>query len=244
LLSVFAINSCKPGSGILRPGYVIATPTPTFTPDVNYTVYIHQQGTPVTNLKLTLKNKDNTLTSKTDNKGIAGFKVNEYGQWSLLIDTFDDFSPQSFLVEPTSNTFFAIDYGIPTLELKLISGNEQIPVSPSSITYTVKYHTKFERKKDILINENQGISQNITFPKTVDNDGDELTIRIDIPKSFEGYARDKKYLDIYAWTQGTAADQKITKSNTRTLTKNWIFNVTVDYYFFTLLPSSFNVCFI
>ena len=273
-IQFFVFLACKKGSGILAPCYVMPTPTPTFTPDVNYTVYIHQQNTPVQELKITLKSENTSLQSTTDDKGICRFKVNEYGKWILMIDTFDDFSPQSFFVEPVSNTFFAIDYGIPSLELNLVSGSEQIPVAPSSITYTVKYHTKFERKKYILLNSLGEIKINIPYPQYVANNGDELTIRLDIKKSFEGYMRDKKYLDIYAYTQGTssstssgqsftqliesmfngsinqifnpfftptpnqtyikASEKKITKSNTRTLTKNWHFNITADYYFFTL----------
>ena len=268
-IQVFVFLACKKGSGILAPGYVIPTPTPTFTPDVNYTIYIHQQNTPVQGLKITLKSENTSLQSTTDNKGICGFKVNEYGKWILMIDTFDDFSPQSFFVEPTSNTFFAIDYGIPSLELNLVSGKEQIPIASSSITYTVKYHTKFEREKKIFVNSLEGIQQNISYPQTVANDGDELTIRLDIKNSFEGYTRDKKYLDIYAYTQGTssnqsliqlpinfpfnsifnqpsnqsyikASDKKITKSNVRTLTKDWIFNVTTQYYYMTLFDFQSN----
>ncbi|MCX8092991.1 MAG: hypothetical protein N3E50_02340, partial [Candidatus Goldbacteria bacterium] len=233
-VGVIIINSCKKGSGILAPGFVIPTPTPTFTPDINYSVYVHQQGTPVTGLRIQMINENKKIEAKTDVKGVAGFKVNEFGKWSLMIDTFDDFTAQTFMVEPKTNTYFAIDYGIPTLELKLISGSEQIPISPSSITYTVKYHTKFERKKYVILNLPEGIFKDISEPKTVSHDGDELTVRLDIKKSFEGYTRDKKYLDIYAYTQGIAPDQKTTTSNTRTLTKNWLLNATVDYYFFTL----------
>lgn len=228
------INSCRKGSGILGPGYVMPTPTATFTPDINYSVLIHQEGTPVTDLELTLKNETTILKAKTDKNGIGGFKVNEYGKWSLLVDTFNGFKSQVFVVEPSITTFTSINYGIPSLELNLLSGNEQIPISPNSITYTVKYHTKFEREKRVFINNPEEIISVISNPYTVTNDGDELTIRLDIPKSFEGYTRNKKYLDIYAYTQDIATQQIDTKSNTRALTKNWTLNITVDYYYMTL----------
>jgi len=109
VFTVFVVNSCKKGSGLLGPGYVRATPTPTFTPDANFLVYIHQEGTPVIGLKLDLTyNNDQNLklTAKTDKNGTGSFKVNEYGKWSLLVNSFDDFKSQVFIVEPVSNTFF------------------------------------------------------------------------------------------------------------------------------------------
>lgn len=236
-LFVIAILSCKKGSGILGAGYVKPTPTPTFTPDANFSVYIHQEGTPVTDLRLDLTyNNEKKLTTKTDKNGIARFKVNEYGKWSLLINSFDDYSNQVYIVEPTTNTFFAINYGIPSLELNLVSGNEQIPINPNTLIYTVKYHTKVEREKNIRFTKIDGLNPIISYPNTVANDGDEVTIRMDIPKSFENYVRgyNTKYLDIYAYTEGYAADQKITISNVRRLTKNWMLNITADYYFMTL----------
>jgi len=233
------IFSCKKGSGILGPGHLVATPTPTMTPDVNFSVYIHQEGMPVRNLRVELKNEKNKIISTTNDKGIAGFKVNEHGKWDLLVNSFDDFSNQIFYVEPTTNTFFAVDYGIPTLELNLESGSETIPISPVSITYTVKYHTKFERKKDICIDLPNGISKSISYPYTVAKDGDELTMRLDIGKSFEGYNSRtsnnlQQYFNFYVYASRTATENKITMSNIRSLTKDWMFNVTVDYYFMTL----------
>ncbi len=234
---LFSVISCKKGSGILGPGYVKPTPTATFTPDVNYSVLIHQEGTPVTGVKLDMVSDTNTtLTSTTDSNGIGSFKINKHGKWSLLVNTFDDYKSQVFIVEPLTNTFYAIDYGIPKLELNLVSGSEDIPVRPSSITYTVKYHTKFERIKTIKFDIPAGINKNIFPSQTVSKDGDEITIRIDIPKSFENYQGTgaNQYCNIYAYTQGTASIQKTTISNIRTLRKNWIFNVTADYYFMTL----------
>jgi|DewCreStandDraft_4_1066084.scaffolds.fasta_scaffold02440_1 hypothetical protein len=245
------INSCRKGSGILGPGYVMPTPTATFTPDINYSVLIHQSGTPVSNVEVQLvKENTQTLRTKTDAKGIAGFKVQEYGKWSLLVDTFDDYKPQVFIVDPTSNTFDAFDYGIPSLELNLLSGNELIPISPSSITYTVKYHTKIPREKNIKINVGYQINTYIQSPQTVCYDNDELTIRLDIPKSFEGYNINKvinstttvprQYLNIQAYTQGTASRQTTTTSNIRTLTKNWNLNITTRYYYMTLFDFQSN----
>ena len=134
--------------------------------------------------------------------------------------------------------FFAVNYGIPTLELILVEGNEKIPVAPSSITYTVKYHTKFERQKTIKIDLPDGINRVMMPSHTVANDGDELTIRLDIKNSFDYYTSDrtteKQWVDICAYTRGNASVQEITRSNIRTLTKDWIFNVTADFYFMTL----------
>jgi hypothetical protein len=121
---------------------------------------------------------------------------------------------------------FAMNYGIPSLDLELVSGSESVPIAPSAIVYKAVYHTKFEREEEIQLNVPKEFE--IGFPpiNRVRNENDEIICTINIPNSFEEYNIAYKYLSISANCNDVNGNN--TFSMKRTLTKDWIFNVTVD----------------
>jgi hypothetical protein len=155
VLSLFALISCGKNSptGLAGAGKVKLTETPTPTPDVNFTVYIHQEATAVYNVQLTIRSMVTgaTMTAKTNASGLGGFEVHSGGQWNLQVDGFNGFKTQAFTVEPLTNTFYAVNYGIPSLDLELVSGSETIGIAPSTLVYKVTYHTRFEREGQVML---------------------------------------------------------------------------------------------
>lgn len=240
--SVFAVVACGKNvhSGLMGAGKVKLTETPTPTPDVNFTVYIHQEKTPVDNINMSIRSMltGATLTAKTGPDGLAGFEVHSGGQWNLQVDTFNGFKSQGFTVEPLSNTFYAVNYGIPSLDLELVSGSETIGIAPSTIVYKVIYHTYFEREEKVKIDKYGLLNVTYSSPSIVRNEGDSITCTINIPKSYEGYDFENQYLVFRAVCEDYTG--KNTESNQRCLTKGWKFNVDVDFHYIQMYDSNDN----
>lgn len=232
VLSLFAVVSCgkKIQDGPVSVGLIPLTATPTYTPDVNFTLRVHQEETPVQDLEVKLMHTGfgATMTSKTGADGAAYFKVNSSGPWVAIADTFKGFKSQTFAVEPMSNTFFSVNYGIPYLRMDLISGNESLGIAPSTLVYKVTYHTKFERPEEIRIDKKNMFSYSVSDPNTVSKEGDFVTCTINIPKSFEAFYEDR-YLNFKAI--GNECPGISVFSNERVLTKDWKFNVTVGLHY-------------
>ncbi len=207
------------------------TSTPTCTPDVSYTVYIHQEATPAVSVGVSLYSVDKgvTMTAKTGADGKAGFPVHNGGKWSLLVDSFNGFDSQVFAVEPVSNTSYAVNYGIPTLDMELVSGSENIPVSASTIEYKITYHTKFPKFERIFTSVSNNESTFVFNPQTIRKDGDVSVCTLSIVKSFEGYTEADKYFRFIVEGIPTAGDS--TYADERTLIKDWYFNISVDFMY-------------
>jgi len=235
VLAVFFVSCSKDNaSGPVSAGRVKLTATPTFTPDVNFSVYIHQEQTPVDGVNLTMycAAEGVTLYAATGAEGTGDFEIHSGGQWNLVVDPFNGFKHQYFAVEPLSNTCFAVNYGIPSLDLELVSGSENIPISFNTIIYRVIYHTKFEREETIKMLVPDSIVLAYSAPLTVSNEGDEITCTLNIPKSFEEYGDDKVHLSIKAGCEFDTGNN--TQSNERVLAKNWRFNVTANYLYMSV----------
>ncbi len=243
LFVILSAVSCgrKIQNGPVSAGLIPLTATPTHTPDVNYTVYIHQEGTPAVNVDLQMLNvtKGMTATAKTGPDGRAGFELHDYGNWVLNVGSFNGFKAQTFPVDPFSNTIYAVNYGIPSLELQLVSGSELIPVKGMKLVYKAVYHTKFERKTFVFFTLIENVSMVVDYERTVIKEGDFIKCEIEIPKSFEkypekGYFRDTniedyRYIRLKASCKNLLIDGP--ESETRTLEKDWYFNVEADYIY-------------
>ncbi|HRU39845.1 MAG TPA: hypothetical protein P5511_08215, partial [Candidatus Goldiibacteriota bacterium] len=154
--------------------------------------------------------------------------VNSGGSWVALVDTFKGFKAQTFAVEPLSNTFFSVNYGIPWLRMDLISGSESVGIAPSTLVYKVTYHTKFERPDSVKIDKAVMIPHSFSSPNIVSKDGDFVTCTVNLPKSFEAYY-ENKYLNFKAISNEVPGMTVV--SNERVLTKNWMFNVTLGLHY-------------
>jgi hypothetical protein len=208
------------------------TPTQTPTPDSPYTIFLNQEGTPDAGVKVVLSQPTAgiTLTGTTDSKGVVVLNVHKGGQWILDVDTFSGYEGQKFTVEPLSNTYNSLNYGLPSLEVKLKSGSEMIPLHASVIEYEVIYHTKYPRPA--IINHN--------FPGKITALGNNISIRTDgdsdiftakIPNSFEdytGYNIDKKQTLDFKFLCTSNIGSYIVNSQTRTITKDWYIELHVD----------------
>ncbi|MCE5299592.1 MAG: hypothetical protein LLG37_01795 [Spirochaetia bacterium] len=228
----YAVSSCTPGkgTGLLGPKAIQPTVTPTCTPDASYSVLIHQQGTPAVGVALSMVSTESgtSVTATTGTDGTAGFDIHCGGQWELGVDSFNGFDSQKFTVEPLSNTSYAVDYGIPTLNLELVSGNEMIPIAPSTLVYKITYHTNYPRYVELSSEAEKNLTidyQNQGF--RYDNDSQEFTINI--AKSFENYSTNDKTLDIVIEGKPTTGNSVF--SNARTLTKNWRLNMSAEFHY-------------
>lgn len=225
------VTSCtenKP-TGLIGPGKIQLTATPTPTPDVNYVFKLHQEETPASGVQVTLlcADKSISLKAETDEKGEAAFKVNEYGTYTVSVDSFDGFKSQVFPVDPIGLTYTAIDYGIPRLELELVEGSELIPLHETTLKYKVTYRTKFERPVIIDIEAKKDITV-IYSVFVLKNDEDEMEIDVIIPKSFEKYNSKVVYDSLERQSyefdvKGTNINAKKVVSNKRFLVRDWWF---------------------
>jgi hypothetical protein len=229
LFTVLAVISCgkKNPAGPLSICKIKLTETPTCTPNLSYQVYIHQESTPAVGVGLSLHSADTgeNITGTTGTEGTAYFGVHNGGKWNLSVDSFNGFDSQIFSVEPVSNTLCAINYGIPSLDIKLVSGSESIPIWATTVTYVLTYHTKFQRLENI-----ENLAVNITFtaePQSVRKEGDTSTCTFNIPNSFEGYNDSDKYLKFNLSGLSTANNRIY--SNDLTWTKNWYLKTIVNF---------------
>lgn len=201
--------------------------TSTPTPDMPYTVYLHQEATPMAGAVVTLKRSGATLSGVTDSSGKYVFNVHSGGQWELTVGDYDGFEGQKFTVEPLANTYNAINYGIPSLEVQLVSGSESIPMAASTIVYKIIYHTIFPRPVNLYHTPLADISPNI--PKTNFRlEGDYTTSSMTISKSYEKYiGENSSVLQFYC----NSPTSSTTYAQDRILTKNWSLPVTADYIY-------------
>jgi len=210
------------------------TPTQTATPDASYSVYIHQAATPAASVSVTLYSEERaiTLTATTNGSGVAGFKVNNGGKWTLTINSFNGFDSNEFAVDPVGTTNFAVDYGIPSLDLQLVSGSETIPINASKIGYRLTYHTKYPRFEGVVVNVPEGINCSLDLSANMRKEGDYLDFTFTIKNSFENYQTISPTASSLTFTAtGKSSGTVDINSNVRTLTKDWIFNVDVDFHY-------------
>ena len=242
--AAFMLTSCKQNSSCLMcPAKIRLTPTQTATPDASYSVYIHQAATPAASVSLTLYSEDRaiTLTAATNGSGIAGFKVNNGGKWTLTINSFNGFDSNEFEVDPVGTTNFAVDYGIPSLDLQLVSGSETIPINASTIGYRLTYHTKYPRFEGILVNIPDGISSSLPAIINMRKENDIINFTININKSFENYQIISPTASSLIFTAtGKASGIADINSNARTLSKDWIFNVDVEFHYMAIYDCADN----
>ncbi len=239
--AVLFVLSCgkKIENGPVSVGLIPLTATPTHTPEVNFTAYIHQEGTPAVDVEVQMLNATLglTATAKTGADGRAGFELHEYGSWVLNVGSFNGFKAQSFPVDPFSNTIYAVNYGIPSLELQLVSGSENIPVEGMKLVYKAVYHTKFEREMKVDFTESIGLIPKVSYPSIVLREGDFVTCEIEIPESFEKYTEkgfwqntnleDDRYIRFKAVCKNGLIEGP--ESNERIIIKDWYFNLEADY---------------
>ena len=229
------VSSCtqnKP-TGLIGPGRIPLTPTPTLTPDVNFSVLIHQEGTPVNDVNVTLYCHEKGIEQQQKTAdGAVGYKISEYGIYYIGVDSFDGFKAQVFQVDPFGNTLFAVDYGIPKLELELMDGDETIMLMSQNegdnvLDYKITYRTKFEREEEVDFDKKEILEPEWQSEKIVSKDGDEVRFRIQIPDNFEGYDSpdseriNNRELRFRAVMKRDTENN--TKSNERTLKKGWSF---------------------
>jgi hypothetical protein len=171
----------------------------------------------------------------TNDKGVAGFKVNNGGKWTLTVNSFNGFDSNNFFVDPVGTTTFAVDYGIPSLDLQLVSGSEVIPINATSLGYKLTYHTKYPRYEGIVVNLPTGISKTLPSPANVRKEGDTIDLTLNILNSFENYTIVSPTASFLTFTAtGQTAETTDINSNVRTLTKNWVFNVDVEFHYMAI----------
>lgn len=226
------ISCSQKGSCLICPSKIKMTPTQTATPDAPYTVYLHEESTPMANVGITLiqPTAGVTLTGTTGKDGKFVFNVHDEGQWELDIGGYDGFEGQKFMVEPVTNTYNSINYGIPSLETDVVSGSESIPIGASSIIYKVVYHTKYPRPVQV----HHDTFDNGMFSNPVNNlrvEGDSIYYSLNIPKSYENYPNNKSL----EFSFSCSPLNGITiYSPERTLTKNWGFSITADFMYIAM----------
>jgi hypothetical protein len=232
---LFTVISCsQKGSCLTCPSKIKMTPTQTATPDASYSVYVHQAATPAAGVSMQLYSEDTglTFTAVTDSKGVGGFKVNNGGKWDLTINSFNGFDSREAIVDPVGTTGIAYDYGIPSLELQPVSGSESIPISPSTLEYKIVYHTKYPRLENIVVNLPGSIGSTLQKAVNVRKEGDIIDFTLSINNSFEDYQIISPTSSSLTFTATGQADGTADiNSNVRTLTKNWIFNVDVQFHY-------------
>jgi hypothetical protein len=205
------------------------TPTQTATPDAPYTVYLHEESTPMANVGVTLiqPTEGVTLTGTTGNDGKFVFNVHDEGQWELDIGGYDGFEGQKFMVEPVTNTYNSINYGIPSLETDVVSGSESIPIGASDIIYKVVYHTKYPRP--VLVHHDSYVNIMFSIPENnLRVEGDSIYYSLSIPKSYEDYPNKTSLKFSFSCSP---LNGNTIYSLKRTLTKNWKFSITADYIY-------------
>ena len=231
VIVIAVVISCNKNasSGPLCAQGIKPTPTYTPTPDSPYTVLLHEEATPMAGVSVVLSQPTAgiTLNGTTDANGKYIFNVHKGGQWKLTTGNYDGFEGQSFDVEPLANTFNSINYGIPSLEVQLVSGSEQIPMAASTIVYKVIYHTNFSRP--VIVNDLAIPKLSITNSlKNLRDEGDCFTNTIQIPKSFEDYL-DNDTLEIVCSCHPLSGIT--TYAPKRVLYKNWAIGVTADFIY-------------
>jgi hypothetical protein len=229
---LFTVISCsQKGSCLTCPSKIKMTPTQTATPDAPYTVYLHEESTPMANVGVTLiqPTAGVTLTGTTGKDGKFVFNVHDEGQWELDIGGYDGFEGQKFMVEPVTNTYNSINYGIPSLETDVVSGSESIPIGASTIVYKVVYHTKYPRP--VMVHHDTFDNLVFSSPSNSGNlrvEGDTTNYTLNVPKSYEGYPTGKTLpFNFYC----TPLNGSIIYSPQRILAKNWEFSITADYIY-------------
>jgi hypothetical protein len=232
LMVAMSMVSCSKSitNGPLCAQGVRPTATNTPTPDSPYTVYLHQEATPMASVGVTLiqPTAGITLYGVTDSSGKYVFNVHCAGQWELDVKDYDSFEGQKFMVEPLVNTYNAINYGIPSLEVQLVSGSETIPMAASTIVYEVIYHTKFPRPVVLSNDKFDGILISNSI-KNLRIEGDDATSTINIPKSYEGYPDDDNILKL--GYSGSPLNGKIVYSPVKVLTKGWGLEITANFIY-------------
>lgn len=234
-IAALVITSCgkeTPG-GPLGVNKIKLTYTPTATPDVSFCVRICQEQTPVSDVAVSVYSIDTgvTLTSKTATDGIAGFPVHNGGEWRVDVASFNGFDTRQAIVEPVGNSVCVLNYGIPWLEVELLSGSEMVPIAGETLQYKVTYHTKHPRLESISFSFGETLQ---VSPKNqvVRGNMDFKIYDIIIPKSFENYESDKKTLKFTIIGRPTEGDN--TESAKRTLTKDWYMVVIAKYHFMAI----------
>ena len=227
------VTSCtenKP-TGMIGPGKIQLTSTPTPTPDVNFSVLIHQEGTPVVGVGITvMRTGGEKVTGTTEADGKAWFKINEFGDYTVKVNEFDGFTSQIFQAQPFETLSFEVDYGCPKFELDLMQGDENIDLAISDETdnvliYRARYRTNFEREDNVFLDTKGKIEFEVLGSNVVKNEGDEVHIKLEVPDSFEGYNSDNgTKLEIQAF--GEKSLKFVAKSNVRVLKKGWRLNLT------------------
>jgi len=234
VILLFVISCTMKGpTGVIGSSVIQPTFTPSHTPDINYIVNLHAEGTPMPNVSIlvTSVNTGVTKTAVTNNLGLAFLKLNEITKWKIDIGAVNGFDNASYIVEPAKEPLLTVNYGIPSLELRIVSGSSLIPINQNQLTLEAKYNTKMNMLGNLTFDLPDGIS---ILPSSADvrNNQDKLTFVMTINKSFEGYNADNKQ-DIKVKFYNQSADFNF-YSNPITIEKNWKFGVTLDYYFFAI----------
>ena len=229
------VTSCRQnGSCLICPSRIALTPTPTYTPDASYSVWIHQAATPAAGVSLNLYSEDKgvTLTASTNDKGVAGFKVNNGGKWTLTVNSFNGFDSNNFFVDPVGTTTFTVDYGVPSLDLQLVSGSEVIPINATTLEYKLTYHTKYPRYEEIVLDLSNNIKNTLSSSASVRKEGDAIDFLLKIQSNFEDYQIVYPTASSLTFTAiGKSLGVSDIKSNAHTLIKDWIFNVDVEFHY-------------
>ncbi len=227
IVMVIFIASCntKASTGVIGSSIMQPTYTPSCTPNYNFIVNLHAEGTPMppTNLFMTNIETGMTVTATTQSTGLAFIKINQEGKWKLDIDEVKEYDPASYIVEPKTTPYVNVNYGIPSIELVVKPKDLEVPMSAKQIELVATYHSKMKRFSNLSFSLPSGILVSPSVA-SVRNDMDAVTFTMNIPKSFENY--ENGFLNVIC----KATDNNGGKlySNAVAFHKNW--NVLIDYY--------------
>lgn len=222
-------NSKVP-SGPLAVNTIVSTVTQSVTPNAVFKVIVSEAGTPVPSIEVKIAPQGVTTMASvyTNALGTAVFGINNGGQWELRIPGQNGYDSLYYLVEPMSNTVYAVELGTQSISLELVSGNVNLPISPSTLQYKLTYHCTKSKQYNITFINGPSDLTITTDSLIVRNDNDKINFSIAVPKSYEGVSTvgNNFYVNAVAIQGGKAIT-----STASIIRKNWAYNVDADVKF-------------
>jgi hypothetical protein len=149
ILSLLSVVSCKKRS---NPGGPVdaGTPSPTQTPDYNFSFYLYAQGTPQGNTAITMSSQPGTVATQvisintnSDGSGIFA-DLHSKGVWNIDVGASYGYLEGNYTVDTRTTTFTSINRGPGTIAITQkgsANTTNNIPIIATSIIYTATLST-------------------------------------------------------------------------------------------------------